>query len=149
MGGFGRDPIPGFQREPVSPQPRQANTPEPYCLRVLNGPCTGRTFALSGPRLRVGRGDPPAVTVDIDLGECELGSPAMVSRLHAELIWIDGKLAITDLGSRNGTWVNDQPISAAEHGMSDPVPVDAGCRIRLANLEFEVVAPSTSSTIPS
>ena len=145
MGGFGKDPIPGFRGPARAPSPRPADAPETVRLRVLNGPCAGRAFEFVGARCRVGRGDPPAVTVDVDLGECELGSPAMVSRLHAELIWIEGKLHIVDLGSRNGTWVGDRPVVALEGGASDPSPLAAGSRIRLANLELEVLGPTGAS----
>jgi pSer/pThr/pTyr-binding forkhead associated (FHA) protein len=108
-------------------------------LLVLNGPRAGRTFPINGQRLRIGRNDPPAVTVDIDLTSCELGSPAMVSRMHAELIAFDGQIHIVDLGSRNGTWVDDIQLVPGPTGASEPIPIGPGRKIRLANVEFEVV----------
>lgn len=146
MGGFGRDPIPGITQRPQAPPAREP-APQTPVLRVVNGPCSGRTFPLTSARARVGRGDPPTITVDIDLSECELGSPAMVSRLHAELIWIDGALNVVDLGSRNGTWVADRPVSAAEQGVSDPVPVPPGEKVRFANLELEFIASHDSAAL--
>jgi len=144
MGGFGRDPIPGF-RKPAVPVQKVPSEPEVARLRVLNGPCAGREFTISASRVRMGRGDPPAVSVDIDLSACELGSPAMVSRLHAELIWIEGKLYVIDLGSRNGTWVNERPVEPGQGGPSDPVPVPVGGRLRIANIELQIVGPQEAA----
>jgi pSer/pThr/pTyr-binding forkhead associated (FHA) protein len=141
MGGFGKDPIPGLRAAPAPARPKPPAETDTVRLRVLNGPCAERIFSATGSRIRIGRGDPPAVTVDIDLGECELGSPAMVSRLHAELIWIDGKLNVVDLGSRNGTWVNDRNVPVGKNGASDPAPLTVGAKIRFANLELEIIQP--------
>jgi len=139
MGGFGRDPIPDTPIVPsaadLHPKLKQGATR----LLVLNGPGAGRTFPINGQRLRIGRNDPPAITVDIDLSACELGTPAMVSRLHAEIIVMEGRMYLVDLGSRNGTWVDNIPLVPGITGASEPVPIAPGRRIRLANLELEVV----------
>ena len=139
MGGFGRDPIPGMGAGPAAVATRQ-RVSEPMRLRVCNGPGAGREFPMGGLRMRIGRNDPPAVSVDIDLSDCELGSPALISRLHAELIWADGRPQLIDLGSRNGTWVDEQPLTpSGESALSAPVPLKTGSKIRFANLELEVV----------
>src|SRR5262249_46183984 len=39
---------------------------------------------------------------------------AEVSRRHAELKLVSGLVLIRDLGSRNGTWVNGQPLTAQQ-----------------------------------
>jgi pSer/pThr/pTyr-binding forkhead associated (FHA) protein len=137
MGGFGKDPIPGFGGAPARPTYQDAG---PLRLRVLNGPCAGREFTLSGVRSRIGRSDPPAVTVDIDLSECELGATAMVSRLHAELFRADGGVYLVDLGSRNGTWVDGRVVTIGDGcPTSEPVPISSGSRLRFANLEMELL----------
>ena len=130
---FGSDPIPG-----VDSQGAPHLTPENAQLCVLNGPKAGRSFPLRELRLVVGRNDPPIITVDIDLTECELGTPAMVSRRHVELQWREGRLHIIDLGSTNGTFVDDEPVSV---GSGQPSPARillSGSRVRLANLETEI-----------
>lgn len=130
---FGSDPIPG-----VDSQGAPHLTPENTELCVLNGPKAGRSFPLREMRLVIGRNDLPAITVDVDLTECELGTPAMVSRRHAELQWIEGSLHIIDLGSTNGTFVDDKPLSI---GSGQPSPARillSGSRVRLANLETEI-----------
>lgn len=136
MGGFGMDPIPGMSIEPAAP----AFTLETAGLRLLNGPGTGSVFPLDRPHLLVGRNDPPALTVDIDLTSRELGTTPMISRRHAELQWVEGQLHVVDLGSTNGTWVNGQRLLAQNQTPpSPPVPLFPGDRLKFANLEFEII----------
>ncbi len=47
-----------------------------------------------------------------------------VSRQHAVIRYVDGVFVITDLGSANGTFINDQQIT-------EPYPLFSGDRIRL------------------
>jgi hypothetical protein len=88
-----------------------------------------RRFALDGPELRIGRsrGRPAEEAAEIDLA----GTPhdPGVSRFHAVLErQADGTYALRDLGSTNGTTINDdsQPV-----GTESPVPLADGDRIRL------------------
>lgn len=56
---------------------------------------------------------------------------ALVSRLHCRLALDDrDRLAIEDLGSTNGTWVNGQKIRRT--------PLMPGDRIRIGRVEFNV-----------
>src|SRR5439155_20919944 len=73
-------------------------------------------FAHAGPVVRVGR-DP----------DCELALPEdtdQVSRRHAQIELTPAGAFVTDLGSSNGTFVNDQRLTQR-------VPVQSGSRIRL------------------
>jgi pSer/pThr/pTyr-binding forkhead associated (FHA) protein len=139
-GGFGSDPIPGLEIRSAS----SSSEPEhgtPGRLRLLNGPRAGQEFSLDGLRILLGRNDPPAIIVDIDLTECENGHPPVVSRRHAELQWVNGDLQITDLGSTNGTWVNGHRLDTGQVGQaSPPVTLFAGDRLLLANLEIELLS---------
>ena len=127
--GIGRDPIPGLTR--LSPNNTQ--------LQVCNGPGANRSFALQKTRLVLGRND-PNTTVDIDLGACELGDPPKVSRRHAELQWVEGELQLIDLGSTNGTFVDGQELKPlGDRQPSAPVKLKVGSRIRLGNLELEII----------
>lgn len=137
MGGFGRDPIPGFTPSAAPSTP--VFRPETAVLRVMNGPGAGCLFPLDRLLLLVGRSDPPAIVVDIDLAECELSLPPKVSRRHAELQWVDGELQITDIGSSNGTWVDDNRLVSADGGpLSAPARLTPGSRIRFANVACEI-----------
>jgi len=62
-----------------------------------------QTVRFAGDRLTVGRDPTNGLVLD---------HPA-VSRFHAELTRTDGRLELRDLGSRNGTRVDGQPVRAA------------------------------------
>lgn len=64
-----------------------------------------------------------------------------VSRQHAQLAVIDSRLVLTDLQSRNGTYLNDQRISHTAE-------VLAGDRIRVGLSTLAVLATSPSSPPP-
>jgi two-component system cell cycle response regulator len=75
------------------------------CLVVIHrreGPL-GKVYALSHTPLRIGR-DPDNDIVLDDVG---------VSRRHARLERRDGVLLLQDVGSRNGTLVNDQELGGS------------------------------------
>jgi hypothetical protein len=86
-----------------------------------------RRFAVDGEAVRIGRSRAgPAESAP----EIDLAGPAAdpgVSRLHAILERRDdGSYAVRDLGSTNGTTVNDSPVGT--HGA---VPLAPGDRIQL------------------
>lgn len=88
-----------------------------------------RQFALEGAELRIGRsrGRPGEEVAEIDLA----GTPQDpgISRMHAVLErQADGTYALRDLGSTNGTTVNDDPQPV---GTDSPVSLADGDRIRL------------------
>ena len=137
--GFGSDPIPGYG-QPYAPTMEQSVLrPDTALLRILNGPAAGRAYPLNAMRIRIGRNDPPAHFVDIDLTDCELGDPPKVSRRHAELRWVDETLQIIDLGSSNGTDVNGVRLAAANSPASAPTTLHPGDRLRFANLDCEIL----------
>lgn len=57
---------------------------------------------------------------------------SVVSRHHAELVWQDQQWLLRDLGSRNGSFVNDRPVS-------EPVTLSAGDWLRFASVEVRLV----------
>lgn len=68
---------------------------------ILNGSMAGRRLGLGGSGIRIGR--------ESSVCEIVLENPK-VSRLHAEVVSIDGKVLLIDRNSSNGTYVNDQKI---------------------------------------
>lgn len=60
-----------------------------------------------------------------------------ISRLHAQIEVVEGKAIITDLGSRNGTWVNDEKITA-------PAELKDRDRIRISKMEFTFRCKATA-----
>ncbi|MEA2488511.1 MAG: serine protease Do [Acidobacteriota bacterium] len=68
---------------------------------ILNGMRAGEKLGLGGSGIRIGR--------ESAICEIVLENPK-VSRLHAEVVAIDGKVLLIDRNSSNGTYVNDQKI---------------------------------------
>jgi pSer/pThr/pTyr-binding forkhead associated (FHA) protein/tRNA A-37 threonylcarbamoyl transferase component Bud32 len=111
---------------------------------------------MAGEQLRVteGKARGARLSVDADLligrmasdDEGRLGEDAEISRRHAYVSrGSDGRLTIEDLGSANGTFVNDERIDA-------PVTLEAGDVVRVGKTVLEVtdasgVVPETSPSV--
>ncbi|HEU5161693.1 MAG TPA: trypsin-like peptidase domain-containing protein, partial [Thermoanaerobaculia bacterium] len=77
-------------------------------LTILNGPRAGEQIGLGGSGIRIGR--EPAVC------EIVLDDPK-ISRLHAEIVELEGRVLLIDRKSSNGTWVNDTRVD--RHVLTD------------------------------
>lgn len=96
---------------------------------TVAGQSVGREFALDGHEMRVGRA--PSCEINLD------GDP-LVSRFHAVLRPHEGGYAVTDLGSSNGTLVNDAEIHA-ETPLREGDEITIGeCRMSVASAFFEI-----------
>jgi len=89
-------------------------------LEMVEGEAPGTTFDLDQP-LEVGRNQ----SLGIVLEDPE------VSRRHARLTPANGGVAVEDLGSRNGSYVNDQPVDGRRE-------LRPGDRLRCGLTVFEV-----------
>jgi pSer/pThr/pTyr-binding forkhead associated (FHA) protein len=93
-----------------------------YVLRGVSGSTFGKTYALVGT-MTVGRA-----------AECDISVPTEeISRQHAKLQVMPDGIAVEDLGSANGTFINDKRIHT---GMLKP-----GEELRLDTVRFMLVAP--------
>jgi diguanylate cyclase (GGDEF)-like protein len=92
-------------------QPARRKVP---ALTAIAGRALGRVFRLEAPEIVVGRADDSGVCIQ-DEG---------VSRKHAKVTLVDGRHVLADLGSKNGTLVNDAIIKA-------PVVLQEGDSIRM------------------
>ena len=99
-------------------------------LVVLAGAKTGANVPLKKDRFTIGRSK-----------ECSLraGSEA-ISRRHCELRLTDDGVTARDMGSRNGTYVNDEKI-AGEQLLAD------GDRLRIGPLEFRFEAEPAANKV--
>ncbi|HUF18741.1 MAG TPA: trypsin-like peptidase domain-containing protein [Thermoanaerobaculia bacterium] len=70
-------------------------------LTILNGERAGEKLGLGGSGIRIGR--------ESSVCEIVFENPK-VSRLHAEIVLLDGKVLLIDRNSSNGTFVNDRKI---------------------------------------
>jgi sulfite reductase alpha subunit-like flavoprotein len=73
-------------------------------LEVQSGPQAGQSFALTPGELLVGRGQ------DLDI----VLQDGMASRRHARIDWQNNQPGIEDLGSSNGTFVNNVQIGGRQ-----------------------------------
>ena len=98
-------------------------------LRQMNGTFIGRKYPLNQGSTLVGR-DPG---LDITVQE------ESVSRRHAELIYDGSSLQVMDLGSTNGTFINDLPVKnkTASHGDL----------IRFGNIIFKYIPAGSIETV--
>jgi type III secretion system YscD/HrpQ family protein len=81
-------------------------TPWRFLLKVLTGPNRGAEFGLELGREEVIGKDPGVCSIVLN--------DLSVSRRHAKIrVSSDGKLSLEDLGSRNGTLVDGQPIEGS------------------------------------
>lgn len=74
------------------------------CLVVFYGRDIGSRHPLEIKELVIGRSDTANLQIDHN----------SISRAHAKLVTDDGRSRIFDLGSTNGTFVNDEPIEEGE-----------------------------------
>ncbi len=82
---------------------------------------TGEALTASGQRIVIGR-DPEAAQILIRADD-----ERHVSGRHAEIVFFsDGRAVVRDLGSRNGTWLNDIRLKAE-------APLEVGDRLLLGN----------------
>ncbi len=98
-------------------------------LRQMNGTFIGRKYPLNQGSTLVGRDPGLDITINED----------SVSRRHAELIYDGNSLQVMDLGSTNGTFINDVPVKnkTASHG-------DV---IRFGNIIFKYIPAGSIETM--
>ena len=93
-------------------------------LKVLSGNHAGKLIAINHDKFVIGRGD-----------GCHLRPKSdSISRKHCAILHKDDKILLVDLKSRNGTLVNDKPLSPAKAKI-----LKDGDRIRIGSLEFLAV----------
>ncbi len=93
-----------------------------WSLLAETGPHAGDRIPVAG-RMNIGRSSSCHIAI-FDPG---------LSRQHAEFLLERNQLSIRDLGSANGTWVNDERVS--EQQLQD------GDVVRFDKLIFKVIAP--------
>ncbi len=103
----------------------------PY-LKVMDGPMKGTQFLLIGQAAVIGRGEGCDIRLEGVKG---------VSRQHAQVILVDNRLRVTDLGSQNGTTVDGKKISEAT--------IPSGSIIKVGQASLKVFIPSSTGNVPA
>jgi len=91
--------------------PKEAGTY--YRLVCLTGTNKGEAYILLGNRIVIGRSE----KADIRINDNK------ASREHAEIVKVEGKWVVTDLGSQNGIVVNDKKVVQAHLKETDKLIV--------------------------
>lgn len=117
----GRHPPRAAEPRQVSPAKasRGGRPPSSVVVHSSEGQKLG-TFRLSRP-VQIGRDPSCEITVD----------DAYVSQQHARIYGQDGSWFVEDLGSTNGTYLNDRRLAA-------PAPVHAGDVVRVGKTVLEL-----------
>lgn len=97
-------------------------------LKVLSGKSAGKEITLSAGEFLIGRGDGCHLRPKTDA----------ISRKHCRFFIGDDEVRVSDLQSRNGTYVNGQKIEAE-------VSIKPGDKVSVGPLQFELVAGEGSS----
>jgi pSer/pThr/pTyr-binding forkhead associated (FHA) protein len=105
-------------------------------IKVLNGPSSGQMIPVRAGKLIIGREE-----------DCHLRPPSeFVSRHHCVLLLDDYTLRIRDLGSKNGTFVNNKRVGSGEMILMDGDLMSVGemiCQISLTS-----AAPDGKRAVP-
>ncbi len=102
-----------------------------FILEIIEGSSSGRQIPVSGP-LELGRDRSLEISLEDD----------QVSRRHARLIPSEGGMMIEDLGSLNGTYVNDQVVQV-------PQELTRGDRVRVGLTVLELRTPEQVTVLRS
>ncbi len=119
-----RKKVPSITSE-VAEDGRLLRLPEglAFSLEVLEGKEKGTVYPVDKPRITIGRANADVVISD-----------KLVSRVHCALEISDEQVLLRDLGSTNGTLVNNKPIERAE--------LSGGSTFRVGEHVFRLVMKS-------
>lgn len=123
--GRGAQAQAGANQAPQTPAPVQQQPARqlPQTLLVLQGPTGGRSYQLGSAPVLMGRSPECTVPLDDDYA----------SGRHARLFPQGSRWFLEDLGSTNGTYIDEQRLTRA-------VPVEAGRPFRVGKSVLELRA---------
>ncbi|MBS0569948.1 MAG: FHA domain-containing protein [Proteobacteria bacterium] len=98
-----------------------------FIMRGVSGPTFGKTFGVTGT-LTLGRS-----------AECDISIPSdEISRHHAKLQLVADGVLVEDMGSANGTFVNNQRVHAS-------ALMKHGDELRLDTVRFMLMSPAAEA----
>lgn len=106
-----------------------------FALRVISGSARGTDYPLSpGRELVLGRLSGADVVI----------ADEKTSRRHASVAIADGQVSLQDLGSRNGTYVNNQRVTKITLRPGDRIQI-GDCVMALVTVEMPAIESATSA----
>lgn len=93
-------------------------------LEVLIGPMDGLVFEIAKKTATVGREETTDIPLPLD---------GMVSRQHARISFENGEYWLEDLGSRNGTFIEEKRVKGRVRLPLGTIFRVGGCEMRLEN----------------
>ncbi|SEK35189.1 MULTISPECIES: GGDEF domain-containing protein [Stigmatella] len=90
------------------------------CLVQIHGPELGKKYVLESEEYTLGRDEGNHIVVDLD----------NVSRRHARILVRQGRMFVEDLGSTNGTYLNDEEVR-------QPQPLRSGDLVKVGGSIFK------------
>jgi predicted Zn finger-like uncharacterized protein len=116
-------PVAGPAGEPALPEGMRLT------LAVLEGKDSGRMFRIEHPSVVIGRGE----------GDIQIDDPE-VSRRHLRITAHGVRIVLQDLGSTNGTFVDERKISEAE--------IENRSEFRVGGTRFMLIMAETGENAP-
>ena len=111
------------QKRRKAPQRVETAMPAAPLQTLLRSPVTGAEYAIGGEALTLGRND-----------SCDIQLPSRkVSQRHACIRNAGGRYLLFDMGSTNGTYINDVPVAGGGAALTP------GDIIRLADVELQFI----------
>ncbi|MHB8875470.1 MAG: diguanylate cyclase [Myxococcaceae bacterium] len=100
------------------------------CLVEIHGPELGKKFILDDEEFTIGRDVKNNIVIDLD----------NVSRRHAKIATRQGKSFVVDLGSTNGTYLNDQEVL-------EETPLRTGDYVKVGGSIFKFLSGGNIETL--
>jgi two-component system, cell cycle response regulator len=100
------------------------------CLVQIHGPELGKKYILEEEEFTIGRDVKNNIVVDLD----------NVSRRHAKIVTRQGKSYVSDLGSTNGTYLNDQEVL-------EETPLRSGDYVKVGGSIFKFLSGGNIETL--
>ena len=110
---------PAPMQQPRPPRPTRPGRGTPRFLVVTEGALSGVSIDLADQQITMGRANDATLVLNDDYA----------STYHARIFPQDGQWLVEDLGSTNGTYLNEEPLGG-------PQPLHSGDHIRIGDCEF-------------
>lgn len=114
----------------ISNIPDRISADAESCLVQIHGPTLGKKYVLDDEEFTIGRDVKNSIVVDLD----------NVSRRHAKITTRQGRTYVEDLGSTNGTYLNDEEVL-------EETPLRSGDLVKVGGSIFKFLSGGDIETL--